>query len=87
MVHVRDDVGDAHDVAFERERARLRPRSQQLALLALRVLEDSVTHLDRQIESSAIILQLLDDANGLTVVIEPALHQFVERGFAGVAER
>src|SRR6202000_179195 len=66
---------------------RLGPTTQQLALLAFRVFENSVADFDREGETAAIVLQHFDDAYRLPGVIETALHEFVERRFAGVPER
>jgi hypothetical protein len=86
VVDVGDDVGDAHDVAFEREGARLRAAPQQLAFLAFRMFEDAVADFDGEIQSAAVVLEHFDDAHRLPVVIEAALHELVERRFAGVSE-
>ena len=82
VIDIRDDVGDAHDVALQGQRARFRPGAKQLALLALGVLEDSIANLDGEIE----VLQNLHDADRLPVVVEPAFHQLVQRGLARMSE-
>ena len=86
VIHVGDDVRDADDVAFQGESARFWAFAKQFTFLALGVLQDPVAHLDRQIEPAAVVLQDLHHAHRLPVVIEPAVHQLVERGFAGMAE-
>ena len=86
VIHVGDDVGDADDVALQGESARLRTLAEQLSLLALGMLQDSVAHLDRQIESAPVVLQDLHDAHRLPVVIEATVYQFAERCLAGMAE-
>ena len=83
VIDVRDDVGDADDVALEGQGPRFRPPAQQLAFLTFGMLQDSVAHLDGQIQ----ILEHFDHADRLPVVIESAVHQLIQRGFAGMPER
>src|SRR4026207_973403 len=48
---------------------------------------DAVAHLPRQVEALAVVLQHVDDAQALLVVIEPAGNEIVQHPLAGVAER
>ena len=82
MIDVGDDVGDADDVALQRQRARFRPAPQQLAFLALGMFQDSVADFDGQIE----IFEHFDHAHRLAIVIEAAFHQLVECSLACVTE-
>src|SRR5437762_2202412 len=78
VIDVGDDVGDADDVAFQRESARLRAPAKQFALLPFRMFENAVAHFDGEVQPAAVVLQHFDDAHRLPVVIETALDQFVE---------
>src|SRR5262245_13756525 len=51
------------------------------------MLRDPVTDLPREVEPFAIVLEDVDNAQALLVVIETARHQSVDDALAGVAER
>src|SRR5689334_11559518 len=57
------------------------------AVLALRMPRDPVADFPRQVQPLAVVLQLVDDAEALFVVLEAARHERLEHAFAGVAER
>ena len=78
VVDIGDAVGDAHDAALEGLR-HLRPG----------VVEDAVAHLPRQVEAAAVVLQHVDDAQALLVVVESAGRGSRSSSalFAGVTER
>ena len=57
------------------------------ARLPFRVLGDAVADLPRQVQPLAVVLQDVDDAEALLVVVEAAGHQRVDDALAGVAER
>src|SRR5436305_4732292 len=48
--------------------------------------ENAVADFDGEIQSAAVVFEHFDDAHRLAVVIEAALHQFVQRRFAGMAK-
>jgi hypothetical protein len=48
---------------------------------------DAVANFPRQIEPHAVVLEDVDDAKALLVVIEPAWHELVDDALTGVAER
>src|SRR5206468_3864269 len=51
------------------------------------VLGDAVTHFPGEVQPATVVLQHVDDAEALRVVIEAAGHQRVDDALAGVAER
>ena len=57
------------------------------ARLPFRVLRDAVAHFPRQVQPAAVVLEHVDDAQALLVVVEAAGHQRVDDALAGVAER
>ena len=88
VVDVGDEVGDAHDLPFDRARAqRRRPSPTGAPRLPFRVLGDAVAHFPRQVQPAAVVLEHVDDAQALLVVVEAAGHQRVDDALAGVAER
>src|SRR6185503_10138568 len=87
VVDVGDEIGDAHDLPFDRRRAQRGRHADRRAGLALRVLGDAVAHFPREVESLAVVLELVDDAQALLVVVETAGHQRPDHALAGVAER
>ena len=87
VIDVRDDVGHARDLALDGARAVFRRRAHRHAVLALRVARDAVAHFPRQVQPLAVVLEHVDDAQALLVVIEAAGHQLAQHPFAGVAER
>ena len=87
VIHVGDDVGDARDLPFDGAGAMLRIGANRHAALPLRVPRDAVAHFPRQVEALAVVLQHVDDAQALLVVIEPAGNQIVEDPLAGMPER
>ena len=87
VIHVGDDVGDSRDLPLDRARAVLGIGADRHAALPLRVARDAVAHFPRQVQPRAVVLEDVDDAKALLVVIEPAGHELVEDALAGVAER
>ena len=87
VVDVGDDVGDARDLALDRARAMRGVGADRHAVLALRVPRDAVAHFPRQVQPLAVVLQHVDDAQALLVVLEAAGHQRLQHALAGVAER
>ena len=87
VVDVGDQVGDAHDLAFDRARAKRRRHAHRRARLPLRVLGDAVADFPGEIQAAAVVLEHVDDAQALFVVIESAGHQAVDDPLAGMAER
>ena len=57
------------------------------ARLALRVLGDAVAHFPGEVQAAAVVLEHVDDAQALLVVVEAAGHQPVDDPLAGMAER
>ena len=51
------------------------------------MLRDAVAHFPREVEAAAVVLEHVDDAQALLVVVEAAGHQRVDDALAGVAER
>ena len=80
VIDVRDAVDDAHDLPLER-----------LGLVGAGVLEDAVANLPREVQPTPVAFELLDHAQRMLVVPEPALtalaEKLVERLLAGVPER
>ena len=80
VVDVRHAVDEPDDLALQRVR-----------LVRAGVVEDPVAHLGGQVQPAAVALELVDDAEGVLVVPEPAVEalaqHLVERVLAGVAER
>ena len=87
VIHVGDDVGDARDLPFDRAGAMLGIGADRHAALPLRVPRDAVAHFPRQVQPGAIVLEHVDDAEALLVVVEAAGDEIVEDALAGVAER
>src|SRR5260370_24682437 len=91
MREVRDLVRQIDDLRFE---AWIGARVELLggwAMLKMRMLDDSLAHLEAQIESAKIRVadfDPIDRAQALRVVIEASVrrHQVVQHFFAGVAE-
>ena len=50
-------------------------------------MRDAVAHFPRQVQPLAIVLEHVDDAKALLVVVEAAGHELVEHALAGVSER
>ena len=55
--------------------------------LPFRVLGDAVAHFPGEVQAAAVVLEHVDDAQALLVVVEAAGHQRVDDALAGVAER
>ena len=72
VIDVGDDVGDAGDLPFDRAGAVLGIGADRHAALPLRVPRDAVAHFPRQVEPLAVVLEHVDDAQALLVVIEAA---------------
>ena len=87
MIHVGHDVGDTCDLAFDGAGAVFRRRADRHAVLALRVPGDAVTHFPCQVQAFAIVLEHVDNAQALLVVIEAARHQLAQDTLTGMAER
>ena len=87
MVDVGDEVGDAHDLPFDRARAQSPRHADRRAGLPFRVLGDAVAHFPGEVQAAAVVLEDVDDAQALLVVVEAAGHQAVDDPLAGVAER
>src|SRR5262252_103809 len=87
VVDVGDEIGHAHDLAFDRARTEIRRHADRRAGLSFRVLGDAVPHFPRQVEAGAVVLQRVDDPQTLLVVIEAAGHERVDHSFTGMAER
>ena len=87
VVDVGDEVGHARDLALERRRPLAGIGADRGAALALGVLGDAVAHFPRQVQPAPVVLEHVDDAQALLVVVEPARHQVAQHALAGVAER
>ena len=87
VVHVGHQVGDPGDLPFERCRALVGRRADGRAALALRVLRDAVAHFPREVQAAAVVLEHVDDAQALLVVVEAARREIVQHALAGVTER
>ena len=87
MVDVGDDVGHACDLAFDGAGTVLGIGADRHAALALRMAGNAVAHFPRQVQALTVVLEHVDDAQALFVVIEPAGNQIVEDALAGMAER
>ena len=57
------------------------------ARLPFRVLRDAVADFPREVQAAAVVLEQVDDAQALLVVVEAAGHQLIDDPLAGVAER
>ena len=75
VIDVRHDVGDAGNLPLDGAGAELRGRADRQAALALGVPRDAVPDFPRQVEPFAVVLEHIDDAEALLVVIEPARHK------------
>ena len=92
MCEVRDFIGQVDDLRFE---AWISTRVEFLCggtVLEMRMLDDSLAHLEAQVEAAKIRVanfDPIDGAQALRVVIEPAVrrHQLVETFLSGMAER
>src|SRR5581483_1906346 len=87
VIDVADEIGDAHDLPFDRARTEVRRHPDRRAGLPLRMLRDAVAHFPRQVEPFAVVLEHVDDAEALLVVVEAAGHQLIDHPLAGVPER
>jgi len=96
VIVVRNLVGEVRELCFEPWLAPVDEALAQLAELAgvlqRAVLEDALAALERQVESREVgvaLLEFVHDAQGLQVVLEPAVvaHALVERILPGVPER
>ena len=87
VVDVSDDVGDPRHLPFDRRRAMLRRGADRQAVLALRMARDAVAHFPGQVQPLPVVLEHVDDAQALLVVIEAAGHERAQHALAGVAER
>src|SRR5205807_5681653 len=87
VVDVRDEIGDAHDLTFDRARAHLLGHADRRTRFALRMLRDPVADFPGQVQAAAVVLEYVDDAQALLVMVEAAGHQAVDDALAGVAER
>src|SRR5713226_3572684 len=86
MVDVRDDVGDSRDLPFDRTRTMRRISSDRDAVLPLRMPRDSVAHFPGEIQPLTVVLQYVDDAEALFVMLEPAWHERLQDALARVSE-
>ncbi len=86
VVDVGDDVRDAGDLPFDGAGAVLRVGPDGHPALALRVARDSVAHLPREVEALTLVLEHVDDAQALLVVVEATRDQVVQHPLAGMAE-
>ena len=86
VVHVGDDVGDPGDLSFDRACAMFRIRADRHSALALGMTGDAIPHFPRQVQPPAVVLEDVDDAKALLVVVEAAGDEVVEHALAGVAE-
>src|SRR5262245_25724285 len=87
MVDVRDEIGDAHDLTFQRGRPLLRIETNRRSILALGVPPDPVANLPGEIQTFAVVLENIDHAKALLVMPESAGHEGIEHALAGMAER
>ena len=87
VVDVGDDVGDAGDLPLDRAGAVRRVGADRDAVLPFRVPGDPVAHFPREVQPLPVVLEDVDDAEALLVVLEPAGHQRLQDAFAGVSER
>lgn len=93
---VRDFVNAVDELSFER-RAEIEEIFREFRKLQRRIvagmLDDALANLEGEIEAGEIeiaMLELLDDAEGMEVVVEAgtvSAHQLIQLAFAGVAER
>ena len=88
VVDVGDEVGDAHDLPFERARAHA-PAAMPTGAPDFPFECFAMPSRTSQVRfrPAAVVLEHVDDAQALLVVVEPARHQRVEDALAGVAER
>src|SRR5262249_59093348 len=77
VIDVGNQVGDPHDLPFDRARSQLGRHADRRPGLALRMLRDPVAHLPRQVQPLAVVLEAIDDAQALLVVVEAARHERV----------
>ena len=87
VIHVGDEIGDAHDLPFDGARAPRGIHADRCARLPLRMLGDAVAHFPREVQAAAVVLERVDDAQALLVVIEAARHEPIDDALAGVTER
>ena len=87
VVDVGNEIRHAHDLSFDRARAQRLGHPDRRAGLSLRVLGDAVAHFPGEVQPSAVVLEQIDDAKALFVVVEAAGHERVDHAFAGMAER
>ena len=87
VVHVRREVGDTHNLPFERFRSLGRRHADRGSALALRVMRDAVTHFPGQVQPVAIVFEHIDDPEALLIVVESAGNELVEHALARVPER
>jgi hypothetical protein len=77
VIDVGDAVGEPDDLRLERGRRRHRPR----------MVQDAVAHLPREVQALPVVLQMVDDAEGLLRMAERAAEHRAERLLAEMAER
>src|SRR4029077_19104903 len=87
VVDVRDEIGNAHDLPFDGARAHRGWHADGRARFSLRVLGNAVTDVQGGVQAAALVLQLIDDAQALLVVVEAAGHERIDDAFARVAKR
>src|SRR5262245_37429694 len=87
MVDVCDEIGNPHDLTFERGRPLLRIETDRRSILALGVPPDPVANLPREIQTLTVVLEAIDHAQALLVMPEPAGHEGIEHALAGMTER
>ena len=86
VVDVGDEVRDAHDLSFDRARADRRRHADRRARLPFRVLRDAVADFPREVQAPPVVLQDVDDAEALLVVVEASGHQAIDDPLARVTE-
>src|SRR5262249_31712014 len=86
VIDIRDEVGNAHDLTFDRARPLRAGYADRCARLPFRVLGNAVPHLPREVEPPPIVLEHVDDTKALLIVIEATGHETVDDPFARVAE-
>ena len=85
VVEIGQAVGDLHDLAFERPGDA--PPFSRDALAQLRMLEDAVADLLREIQAAAVLFEDLDHPHALLVVAKAARQAGTQRIFARVTKR
>jgi hypothetical protein len=85
VVHVGDDVRQAHDLGLQRQGLGAGPLHEHRPL-PLGVAQDAVAHLGGEVQAAPVLLQHIHHPHRLLHVVEAALHDLVQHLLARVAE-